>query len=183
MSNEAKTAQGTNVMGVTLDAEGMTQNLEGMESAGDQRRDAVVFRYRKPPEVKTDRAFAPLVRSDILFSSVQIIRKGGENTLHSHAGMDGFWFVLNGRARFYGEGDKLIAEVGQHEGVFVPRNVKYWFEAAGDEVLELLQVEAIDKRVKNTVTRHAPKKVRSVQVFKPDARSAGAEGGSGGDAA
>ena len=175
MNDETKASQSTNVMGVTLDAEGTTQNLEGMESAGDQGREAIVFRYRRPAEIKTERAFAPLVRSDILFSSVQMIRKGGENTLHSHAGMDGFWFVLSGRARFYGAGDKLIAEIGQHEGVFVPRNVPYWFESTGDELLELLQVEAIDKRVKNTGTRHAPKKVRKVQVFKPDVQTTGAQ--------
>ena len=53
-----------------------------------------VFRYRRPDEIRTNRAIAPLARSDILFSAVQIIREGGENTLHSHAGMDGFWFVL-----------------------------------------------------------------------------------------
>ena len=142
--------------------------MEGIESAGEQGREASVFRYRRPEKLKTNRGIAPLARSDILFSAVQVIREGGENTLHSHAGMDGFWFVLRGRARFHGAGDKLIAEIGQHEGVFVPRNVPYWFESASDELLELLQVEAIDKRVKNTVTRHAPKKVRSVQVFKPE---------------
>ena len=127
-------------------------------------------------ELKTKRGIAPLARSDILFSAVQIIREGGENSLHSHSAMDGFWFVLRGRARFYGAGDKLIGEIGQHEGVFVPRNVPYWFESVGDELLELLQVEAIDKTVKNTLTRHAPKKVLSMQVFKPEGEVIGIAG-------
>jgi mannose-6-phosphate isomerase-like protein (cupin superfamily) len=167
MTSESATP--ANVAGVTL-------NLEGIEGAGDPGREAVVFRYRRPEALKTKRGIAPLVRSDILFSAVQVIREGGENSLHSHSAMDGFWFVLRGRARFYGEGDRLIAEIGQHEGVFVPRNVPYWFESVGDELLELLQVEAIDKTVKNTLTRHAPKKVLSMQVFKPEGESIGVAG-------
>jgi mannose-6-phosphate isomerase-like protein (cupin superfamily) len=29
--------------------------------------------------------------------------------LHSHENLDGFWFVLSGRARFYTTGDKALA--------------------------------------------------------------------------
>ena len=155
---------------------GLSLSLEGIEAAGDPGREPTVFRYRRPDELKTKRGIAPLARSDILFSAVQIIREGGENSLHSHAAMDGFWFVLRGRARFYGAGDRLIGEIGLHEGVFVPRNVPYWFESVGDEWLELLQVEAIDKTVKNTLTRHAPKKVLSMQVFKPEGEVIGTAG-------
>src|ERR1700704_3902340 len=169
MSDTTPGKQMPNVGGITL-------ALEGIEGAGDPGREASVFRYRRPAELKTNRGIAPLVRSDILFSAVQIIREGGENSLHSHSAMDGFWFVLRGRARFYGAEDKLIAEIGQHEGVFVPRNVPYWFESVGDELLELLQVEAIDKTVKNTLTRHAPKKVLSMQVFKPEGEAIGIAG-------
>ena len=155
---------------------GLNLNLEGIEAAGEPGREATVFRYQRPDRLKTKRGMAALARSDILFSAVQIIRQGGENSLHSHSAMDGFWFVLRGRARFYGVEDKLIGEIGQYEGVFVPRNVPYWFECVGDELLELLQVEAIDKSVKNTVIRHAPKKVHSMEVFKPDGTSIGIAG-------
>ena len=169
MSTAGNTSEQPNMGGLSL-------SLEGIEAAGEPGREATVFRYKRPAELKTNRGIAPLVRSDILFSAVQVIREGGENSLHSHAAMDGFWFVLRGRARFYGAGDKLIAEIGQHEGVFVPRNTPYWFESTGDELLELLQVEAIDKTVKNKLTRHAPKKVMSMQVFKPEGESIGIAG-------
>ena len=43
---------------------------------------------------------------------------------------------------FYGEDDAVLGEFGKHEGVMIPRNVKYWFESVGAEPLELLQVEA-----------------------------------------
>lgn len=151
---------------------GAAVDLKSLEDSGVAGREAQPFRYRRP-ELKGTRGIAPLARSDILFSAVQVIRKGGENTLHSHSAMDGFWFVLKGRARFYGEADRLIAEIGEHEGVFVPRDVPYWFESVGDEVLELLQVEAIDKRIPNKLTRHAPKKIQSMEVFKPEGDAVG----------
>ena len=36
-----------------------------------------------------------------------------------------------------------------HEGIVTPRNAEYWFESCGDEDLELLQVVAFDRDVKN----------------------------------
>ena len=42
------------------------------------------------------------------------------------------------------EGDKLLADLGPHDGILLPRNFKYWFESSSDETLELLQVEAAD---------------------------------------
>src|SRR5207244_13182589 len=101
VSDETHRPTMANVQGVTL-------ALEGIEGAGEPGREASVFRYRRPDELKTKRGISPLVRSDIMFSAVQIIREGGENSLHSHSAMDGFWFVLRGRARFYGAEDKLI---------------------------------------------------------------------------
>lgn len=86
-----------------------------------------------------------LCKTDRAVGMVQVIRKGGENHLHSHAHLDGVWTVLSGRARFYGEGNKLIAELGRYEGILIPRDFKYWFECASDdEPLVLHQVEASD---------------------------------------
>jgi hypothetical protein len=80
-----------------------------------------------------------------MIAAVQVLTgHAGEFKLHSHAHLDGFWMVMQGRARFYGEGDTLIADIGPQEGVLLPRGFKYWFENAGDDVLELLQVEAFD---------------------------------------
>ena len=85
-----------------------------------------------------------LARTDRLFAAVQVLKSGGENNLHSHAHLDGFWFVLKGRARFYSDLTTVAAELSEHEGMLVPRGVKYWFESVGDEPLHLLQVEASD---------------------------------------
>src|SRR3546814_15261463 len=109
-----------------------------------------------------------MVRSDMMFSMVQIIKEGGEQGLHSHGGQDGFWFVLRGSARFYGERDVELATLQQHEGIFIPRNFLYWFEAVGGEPLELLQVEAIDKTVKNSYHVPDPKPIGVANVYTPD---------------
>jgi mannose-6-phosphate isomerase-like protein (cupin superfamily) len=104
---------------------------------------ARVFKY-SPPDLTSKKTMVRLARTDRMLAFVQVLREGGENNLHSHGHLDGFWMVLKGRARFYGEGDKLLADLGPHEGILLPRNFKYWFESSSDETLELLQVEAAD---------------------------------------
>jgi mannose-6-phosphate isomerase-like protein (cupin superfamily) len=113
---------------------------------------AQIFKYAPPqlPEGKFEgKVITRLARTDRMMANLQVLKSGGENNLHSHRHLDGFWMVLSGRVRFYGEGDELVAELGPKEGVLVPRNFKYWFEAVGDEPLELLQVESFDIAIPN----------------------------------
>lgn len=127
---------------------------------------AKIIDYRRPDkEDFKGKAVIRLVQSDILFGNVQIISDGGDNNLHAHAGMDGFWFVLKGRARFYGPSqDALLAEVGPQQGVFIPRNFAYWFEKVGEEDLEILQIEAIDRSVRNERIDYGGVKESSVKA-------------------
>ena len=104
--------------------------------------EARAFKYEPPETIEKGKRFVWLAKSDILVAAVQLVREGGENNLHSHSSVDGFWMVLNGRVRFFGENDTVLGEFGKHEGMMVPRNFKYWFESVGSEPLELLQVEA-----------------------------------------
>jgi mannose-6-phosphate isomerase-like protein (cupin superfamily) len=122
----------------------------------EPRGPAKVLKYVKPDGGDySGKAVVRLVQSDIFMGNVQVLSEGGDTNLHSHAGMDGFWFVLQGRARFYGPTqNEVIAELGQHEGVFIPRNFRYWFEKIGDEKLEILQVAAIDRTVRNDRTNY-----------------------------
>lgn len=117
------------------------------------------FAYRKPDEQETDKAIVSLCQSDIIRGAVQVIREGGDNNLHSHTGMDGLWFVLKGKATFYGPGDEVIGEFGPHDGILMPRNNQYWFESSGDEELEILQVVAFDRSVKNERVDVEPQKL------------------------
>ena len=70
-------------------------------------------------------------------------RNGGENNLLYHTGADSVWFVLKGRVRFYGAGEKRLGEFGPSEGIITPSYFRHWFERVGEEDLELLQVGAL----------------------------------------
>jgi oxalate decarboxylase/phosphoglucose isomerase-like protein (cupin superfamily) len=81
-----------------------------------------------------------LMRTDKVVAVVQVVKDGGENNLHYHTNADQVYFVLSGAVRFYGVGDALIAEAGPQQGIFVPGGSRYWFEKAGAQDLEMLQL-------------------------------------------
>ena len=120
------------------------------------------FSYKKPENLRRGKGIVQLAQSPLIRGRVQIVQEGGENNLHSHTGMDGFWFVLSGKVKFYGPGDELIGEFGKHEGILIPRGAQYWFESSSDEGLEILQLAAFEKGVK--VTRNDV----SAQKFDPN---------------
>lgn len=108
------------------------------------------FRFETPEARHTAKTIVSLCQTDIIRGAVQVVKQGeGDNNLHSHTGMDGFWMVLKGRVRWYGPGDEVLGEFGVHEGIVMPRNSQYWFESIGEEDLEILQVVAFDRDVKN----------------------------------
>lgn len=129
--------------------------LSRTEHLPKHERKPQVFRYKKPDLKGRPRAITRLFMSDLMCGLVQVISKGGETTLHSHAAMDGLWMVISGRARFYGENDAVIGEFGPLEGVYVPRDVKYWFECASEnEPLQILQVEGFVRGQENKYTSY-----------------------------
>ena len=103
------------------------------------------FSYKSPEKLSRPKVNTMLAKGNLVRAMVQVVREGGENNLHYHAKVDGFWFVLKGRARFYGPGDKLIAECGPQEGMVIPQYARYWFEKTGPEDLEILLVQAFDE--------------------------------------
>lgn len=108
------------------------------------------FRYDKPQVQSSGKGIVSLCQTDIIRGAVQVVKQGdGDNNLHSHTGMDGFWMVLKGKVRWYGPDDEILGEFGPHEGIVMPRNSQYWFQSIGDEDLEILQVVSFDRDVKN----------------------------------
>jgi mannose-6-phosphate isomerase-like protein (cupin superfamily) len=123
--------------------------------AGVKRMRAI--KYESPASLDKPKLIVPLDRSDLLSVHVQVVQPhGGETNMHAHNGLDSCWMVLNGRARFYGFGDELVTEAGKHEGVFIPQGVPYWFEAAGEEPLEILHITARNKDVANDRVNYQP---------------------------
>ena len=121
---------------------------------------ATVFKYQSR-EISKRKEFDLLCKSDVVIAGIQTVGEGGETNLHSHRHLDGFWFVLKGRARFYTTDDEVVADLGPFEGIFLPRNYPYWFERVGDENLELLQIESSDRKLSSLPAQgdrvdHAP---------------------------
>jgi mannose-6-phosphate isomerase-like protein (cupin superfamily) len=112
---------------------------------------AKVFKCIEPEFDKGKRVIT-LARTDRLWAGIQYVKEGGENNLHSHSHMDGIYFVIKGRAKFYGEGDVLIGDVGPNEGMLITRGYPYWFESVGEEALELLLVDAFDRSMSDPKT-------------------------------
>lgn len=104
------------------------------------------FNYEKPAaELQGKREVVRLCQIPTLQGSVQVVRRGGGEHLHSHGTVDGFWMVLSGRVAFYGEDSKLFGEFGPGEGILMPRGNRYWFEALGEGDAEIIQVLHIDR--------------------------------------
>jgi mannose-6-phosphate isomerase-like protein (cupin superfamily) len=116
-----------------------------------------IFKYEKP-DFHGEKKGVFVCKSDILKAGIQVVNKGGENNLHTHTGDDAFWWVIGGAVRFYGEGDKVIAELSQNQGIMIPRGYKYWFESASDEPLEILRVVAHDQSIQNKRVNFQPLK-------------------------
>lgn len=131
------------------------------------------FSYKKPETLRRGKGIVQLAQSDIIRGRVQIVTEGGENNLHSHKGMDGFWMVLAGRVKFYGPGDVLIGEFGKHEGILLPRGAEYWFESSGEETLEILQMAGFEKGVKVERVDVAPIKLEPGSVEVKDLQQKG----------
>ena len=119
---------------------------------------ATVFGYETPTDLQKSRGVVRLCRSDLVYANMTLIKTGGENNLHAHTANDGVWFVVKGRVKFYGIDNVLLAELGPQQGIHIPRGFFYWFESSSPEMLELLQVEAIDKSVENKRLNMEPRK-------------------------
>lgn len=121
---------------------------------------AQIYEFKPKDLGERKKAFVRMFLTDIIMGGVQIIKPGGgENALHSHNGQDGSYFILKGRAHFYREGDVLIADLSQYQGIVIPRGYKYWLTAVGDEEVHLLQIVAFDRARNNKHTNYgAPAK-------------------------
>ena len=125
-------------------------------------------------EMKGNRGITKLAKSDLVTAVVQTIRTGGEQELHSHAGSDAIYFVLSGHVKFRGLND-MVANLGPHEGIFVPRGTPYCFEITGGQPAEILQIGAADKAVQNKFVLHGKSMGKPIdfEVFADDGKHLG----------
>jgi mannose-6-phosphate isomerase-like protein (cupin superfamily) len=129
--------------------------MEALERPSKRQKGMTRFEYKRPEDAAA-KVHVPIANSDIMYCAVQVVGRGGKTNLHSHTGMDGLWYVLSGRVRFYNQ-QGLVGEFGRNEGVFVPRGTSYWFENVEDEPAEVLQAEAMDRSMHNERIDHEPR--------------------------
>ena len=109
--------------------------------------DAVLFSMRNLPLLEQGTTYDPLATAENLWVNIKVYASGGENALHAHGGEDHAFVVLQGKATFtFGDGRTSL--VGQHEGVMIPRNVSYKFEADEAENLVMLRVGGGERKAK-----------------------------------
>ncbi len=108
-----------------------------------------VVRYETPGLDGLPKRNTHLASSGLLSVNVQLVsREGGETNLHAHSGQDAVWFVLAGRAKFYGKDGEAV-ELGPKDALFIPKGTPYWFESVSDEPLEIMRNAATDPNVRN----------------------------------
>lgn len=107
------------------------------------------IRYETPDLAGSPKRSSMLANSGLISVNVQVVsREGGETNLHAHSGQDAVWFVLGGRAKFYGKDGESV-ELGPKDALFIPKGTPYWFESVSDEPLEIMRNAATDPAIKN----------------------------------
>lgn len=99
----------------------------------------VLFSLRNTPLLEQGTTYDPLATAENLWVNLKVYASGGENALHYHAGEDHAFIILQGKATFT-FGDGRVEVVGKHQGVMLPKNAKYKFEADEEENLVMLRV-------------------------------------------
>jgi len=136
---------------ITGTPEALTQTSDG------QQLKATVFGYTTPTDMDKPRGVFRLCKSDLVYANMTLIKSGGENNLHAHTANDGVWIVIKGRVKFYGIDDVLLRSSGRCKESN-SRGFFYWFESSSPELLEILQIEAIDKSVVSKRLDGAPRR-------------------------
>jgi mannose-6-phosphate isomerase-like protein (cupin superfamily) len=114
---------------------------------------ARVVRYEKP-ESKRDRHVVSFGRTDSMMVFMQVLLQSGESSLHKHPNTDSFWWVVRGKAAFYTTDHELLAELEPEQGVLLPRDYPYYFNAVGEDHLEILQIESFLRQGERLQTVH-----------------------------
>ena len=108
---------------------------------------AVLFSMRNTPLLEQGTTYDPLATAENLWVNLKVYASGGENALHAHGGEDHAFIVLQGKATFtFGDGRTSV--VGVHEGVMIPKNVSYKFEADEAENLVMLRMGGGERKAK-----------------------------------
>ncbi|MBL23946.1 MAG: cupin [Rhodospirillaceae bacterium] len=85
------------------------------------------------------RSIVPLAETENMWSWIKVYASGGENTLHAHTKEDHMFVILSGEAIFFGPNGEE-AKLGRNDGIMLPADTFYRFNACSEEPLVLLRV-------------------------------------------
>ncbi len=129
--------------------------------------EAYIFSMRNLPLLEQGTTYDSLATAPNLWLSIKVYASGGENALHAHRAEDHAFVVLQGKATFtFGDGSQRV--VGQHEGVMLPRDVAYKFEADAKENLVLLRMGGAQRSIEGIGELNpygTPKEIARQTVF------------------
>ncbi len=103
------------------------------------------FSMRGLPMLSQGTSFDALATAENLWLSVKAYASGGENSLHAHTREDHAFVVLQGKATFH-FADGSHCEAQPFEGVMLPKNTLYRFQADEKENLVLLRIGAAQRQ-------------------------------------
>ncbi len=91
-----------------------------------------------------------VAKTDHLQLNLKVYAGGGENGLHNHSDEDHVHLILQGSAVFYGpRGEER--HCGLYEGILLPKDSFYRFQATSEEPLVLLRISAKVPGVKSRI--------------------------------
>ena len=105
---------------------------------------ASMFSMRGAPLLSDGASFDGLAAAENLWLSLKVYSSGGENAFHAHTAEDHAFVVMQGRGTFHFP-DGTTQDVKQFEGIMLPKNVYYRFEADPESNLVLLRIGAMQR--------------------------------------
>lgn len=104
----------------------------------------VKFTMKGLPLLSSGATVDPLGTTENLWLSVKVYSSGGENIMHAHKIEDHAFVVLQGHATF-NFGDGTSHRVDKLEGILIPKENLYNFQAGTEENLVLLRIGAAQR--------------------------------------
>ena len=112
---------------------------------------ASMFSMRGAPLLSDGASFDGLAAAENLWLSLKVYSSGGENAFHAHTAEDHAFVVMQGRGTFHFP-DGTTQDVKQFEGIMLPKNVYYRFEADPESNLVLLRIGAMQRTTEGVGT-------------------------------
>jgi mannose-6-phosphate isomerase-like protein (cupin superfamily) len=119
----------------------MPKSAQVTETMEPSATDGTAYFRLRAQLLQQGRSDTVLAETDNMQLRLKVYASGGENGLHAHTSEDHSFVILQGRARFYDK-DGKATDIGRYEGIMIPADSYFRFEAISSEELVLLRMGA-----------------------------------------